>query len=36
LMHLALLIEIQGDSAAAARLHERARRIEGHRKDGIS
>ncbi|HEY3935928.1 MAG TPA: CheR family methyltransferase [Bryobacteraceae bacterium] len=36
LMHLALLIETQGDSAAAARLRERARRIEGHRKDGSS
>jgi chemotaxis protein methyltransferase WspC len=35
LMHLALLTESQGDRAAAERLRERARRIDG-RKDGSS
>jgi chemotaxis protein methyltransferase WspC len=36
LMHLALLTENQGDRAAAERLRERARRIDGRRKDGTS
>lgn len=36
LMHLALLVETQGDMATAARFRDRARRVEACEKDGIS